>query len=173
MIRRGEIYWADLDPVRGHEQAGTRPVLIIQNDVGNQYSSTTIAAAITSRISKKRLPVHVEISVQESGLPKDSLVLLEQIRTLDMERIMALRKAVARLQGRYKSLEDLERKIQAEGVPPDDHMLYTGLLEWRAINHELSGLGHVLDALGASPSVPLRTGQYGQQVQYCAPEYSF
>jgi mRNA interferase MazF len=87
MIRRGEIYWADLDPVRGHEQAGTRPVLIIQNDVGNQYSSTTIAAAITSRISKKRLPVHVEISMRESGLPKNSLVLLEQIRTLDMERL--------------------------------------------------------------------------------------
>ena len=88
MIRRGEIYWADLDPVRGHEQAGgSRPVLIIQNDVGNQYSGTTIAAAITSRISKKRLPVHVEIPAQESGLPKDSLVLLEQIRTLDMGRL--------------------------------------------------------------------------------------
>jgi mRNA interferase MazF len=77
MIRRGEIYLADLDPVRGHEQAGTRPVLIIQNDVGNQYSSTTIAAAITSRISKKRLPTHVEVSAEESGLPKDSVVLGE------------------------------------------------------------------------------------------------
>ncbi len=87
MIKRGEIYLADLDPVRGHEQAGTRPVLIIQNDVGNQYSSTTIAAAITSRLSKKRLAVHVEISVQESGLPQDSVVLLDQIRTLDQERL--------------------------------------------------------------------------------------
>jgi len=87
MISRGEIYWAELDPVRGHEQAGTRPVLIIQNDVGNQYGSTTIAAAITSRISKKRLPVHVEVAAQESGLPKASLILLEQIRTLDMERL--------------------------------------------------------------------------------------
>jgi len=88
MIRRGEIYLADLDPVRGHEQAGTRPVLIIQNDIGNRYSSTTIVAAITSRISRKRLPVHVEISAQESGLPKDSVVLLEQIRTLDKERLI-------------------------------------------------------------------------------------
>ena len=87
MIRRGEIYLADLDPVRGHEQAGTRPVLIIQNDVGTQYSSTTIVA-ITSRISKKRLPTHVEVSAEESGLPKDSVVLLEQIRTLDKERLI-------------------------------------------------------------------------------------
>ena len=88
MIRRGEIYLADLDPARGHEQAGARPVLIIQNDIGNHYSSTTIAAAITSRISKKRLPVHVEISAQESELPRDSVVLLEQIRTLDKERLI-------------------------------------------------------------------------------------
>mgnify|MGYP000079453027 CR=1 FL=1 len=88
LFKRGEIYLADLDPVRGHEQAGTRPVLIIQNDIGNRYSSTTIVAAITSRISKKRLPVHVEISAQETGLPRDSVVLLEQIRTLDKERLI-------------------------------------------------------------------------------------
>ncbi len=88
MIRRGEIYLADLDPVRGHEQAGTRPVLIVQNDVGNQYSSTTIVAAITSRIQKQRLPVHVEISMQESGLAKDSVILLDQLRTLDMGRLI-------------------------------------------------------------------------------------
>jgi len=88
MIRRGEIYLADLDPVRGHEQAGTRPVLIIQNDIGNQYSSTTIVAAITSWIDKKRLPTHVEVSAEESGLPRDSVILLEQIRTLDKERLI-------------------------------------------------------------------------------------
>ncbi len=88
MIRRGEIHLADLDPVRGHEQAGTRPVLVIQNDIGNQYSSTTIVAAITSRISKRRLPTHVAISTRESGLPRDSIVLLEQIRTLDKERLI-------------------------------------------------------------------------------------
>ena len=88
MIRRGEIHLADLDAVRGHEQAGTRPVLVIQNDIGNQYSSTTIVAAITSRISKRRLPTHVTVSTRESGLPKDSIVLLEQIRTLDKERLI-------------------------------------------------------------------------------------
>jgi mRNA interferase MazF len=88
MIRRGEIYLADLDPVRGHEQAGARPVLIIQNDIGNQYSSTTIVAAITSRIDKKRLPTHVEVSAEESGLSRNSVILLEQIRTLDKERLI-------------------------------------------------------------------------------------
>ena len=88
MIKRGEIYLADLNPVRGHEQAGTRPVVIIQNDLGNQYSSTTIVAAITSRISKKRIPVHVEIPSGEYGLPKDSVILLDQIRTLDKGRLM-------------------------------------------------------------------------------------
>lgn len=86
MIRRGEIYLADLSPVRGHEQGGIRPVLIVQNDIGNEYSSTTIVAAITSQI-KRRMPVHVEVSPAESGLPKDSTVLLEQIRTIDKERL--------------------------------------------------------------------------------------
>ena len=89
MIRRGDIYLADLDPVRGREQAGTRPVLIIQNDIGNQYSTTTVVAAITSRISKKRLPIHVEVSAEDSGLPRDSVILLEQIRTLDKERMIS------------------------------------------------------------------------------------
>jgi len=86
MLSRGEIYVADLSPVREHEQGGTRPVLVIQNDVGNEYSSTTIVAAITSR-TKKRMPIHVEITTDESGLPQDSIVLLEQIRTLDKERL--------------------------------------------------------------------------------------
>ena len=87
MISRGEIYLADLNPVRGHEQAGVHPVLVIQNDLGNQYSSTTIVAAITSRIEKRRLPVHVELAAQLSGLPKDSVALLDQIRTIDKERL--------------------------------------------------------------------------------------
>lgn len=86
MLRRGEIYVADLSPVRGHEQGGTRPVLVIQNDVGNEYASTTIVAAITSR-TKKQMPIHVGITTDESGLPQDSIVLLEQIRTLDKERL--------------------------------------------------------------------------------------
>jgi mRNA interferase MazF len=94
MLRRGEIYLADLRPVRGHEQGGTRPVLVIQNDIGNEYSSTTIVAAITSQ-TKKRMPVHVEVTAGESGLPKDSVILLEQIRTVDKER---LEKKLGRLQ---------------------------------------------------------------------------
>ena len=86
MLRCGEIYVADPSPVRGHEQGGTRPVLVIQDDVGNDCSSTTIVAAITSQ-TKKQMPIHVEIATDESGLPQNSIVLLEQIRTLDKERL--------------------------------------------------------------------------------------
>ena len=86
MVERGEIYVANLSPVQGHEQGGTRPVLVIQNDIGNEYSSTTIVAAITSK-TKKRMPIHVGIAAEESGLAKDSIVLLEQIRTIDKGRL--------------------------------------------------------------------------------------
>ena len=78
---------ADLSPVVGSEQGGTRPVLVIQNDIGNQYSPTTIVAAITSKISKAKLPTHVEISAEENGLLKDSVILLEQLRTIDKARL--------------------------------------------------------------------------------------
>ena len=86
-IRRGEIYFADLSPVVGSEQGGIRPVLIIQNDVGNKYSSTVIISAITSQLSKAKIPTHVELSAREYNLPKDSVVLLEQIRTIDKRRL--------------------------------------------------------------------------------------
>lgn len=86
-VRRGDIYYADLSPVVGSEQGGLRPVLIIQNDVGNKYSPTVIAAAITSRMGKTRLPTHIDIYAQKAGLAKDSVVLLEQIRTLDKRRL--------------------------------------------------------------------------------------
>jgi mRNA interferase MazF len=86
-IRRGDIYYADLSPVVGSEQGGLRPVLIIQNDIGNKYSPTVIAAAITSRMSKTRLPTHIDIYAEEVGLAKDSVILLEQIRTLDKRRL--------------------------------------------------------------------------------------
>ncbi len=86
-IRRGEIYFADLSPVVGSEQGGTRPVLVLQNDIGNQYSPTTIVAAITSQISKAKLPTHVEVTAKSSGLEKDSVILLEQIRTIDKSRL--------------------------------------------------------------------------------------
>lgn len=87
MIKRGDIYYADLSPVVGSEQGGVRPVLVIQNDVGNRYSSTIIVAAITAKIDKAKLPTHIEISGEEYGLSKDSVVLLEQIRTIDKKRL--------------------------------------------------------------------------------------
>ena len=86
-IKRGEIYYADLSPVVGSEQGGVRPVLIVQNDVGNRYSPTVIAAAITSQRDKAKLPTHIEIDAARSGLSKNSVVLLEQIRTIDKRRL--------------------------------------------------------------------------------------
>lgn len=87
IIKRGDIFYADLSPVVGSEQGGVRPVLIVQNDIGNKYSPTVIAAAITSQINKAKLPTHIEISAQEYGLAKDSVILLEQIRTIDKKRL--------------------------------------------------------------------------------------
>ena len=87
MIKRGELYYADLSPVVGSEQGGVRPILIVQNDTGNKYSPTIIAAAITSQLHKAKLPTHIEISANEFGLVKDSVILLEQIRTLDKRRL--------------------------------------------------------------------------------------
>ncbi len=86
-IQRGDVFYANLNPVVGSEQGGTRPVLILQNDIGNKYSPTTIVAAITSRIKKAKLPTHVEISAVEHRLEKDSVILLEQIRTIDKRRL--------------------------------------------------------------------------------------
>ncbi len=86
-IKRGDIFYADLSPVVGSEQGGLRPVLIVQNDIGNRYSPTVIAAAITSRMGKTKLPTHIDIYASEVGLAKDSVVLLEQIRTLDKRRL--------------------------------------------------------------------------------------
>lgn len=87
MIKRGELYYADLSPVVGSEQGGVRPILIVQNDTGNKYSPTIIAAAITSQLNKAKLPTHIELSANEFGLVKDSVILLEQIRTLDKRRL--------------------------------------------------------------------------------------
>lgn len=86
-IKRGEIYYADLSPVVGSEQGGIRPVLIVQNDVGNKFSPTVIAAAITSQKEKSKLPTHIELDPENCGLAKDSVVLLEQIRTIDKKRL--------------------------------------------------------------------------------------
>lgn len=86
-VKRGDIYYADLSPVVGSEQGGIRPVLIVQNDVGNKFSPTVIAAAITSQKDKTKLPTHISVSSQNCGLAKDSIVLLEQIRTIDKQRL--------------------------------------------------------------------------------------
>lgn len=88
IIKRGDMYYADLSPVVGSEQGGVRPVLIIQNDVGNKYSPTVIAAAITSQTNKNRLPTHIKLNSQTFGLMKNSVVLTEQIRTIDKSRLM-------------------------------------------------------------------------------------
>lgn len=87
IIRRGDIYYADLRPVVGSEQGGVRPVLIIQNDMGNRHSPTVICAAITSRMNKAKLPTHVEIKAEDYGIVKDSVILLEQVRTIDKSRL--------------------------------------------------------------------------------------
>ncbi len=86
-IKRGQIYYADLSPVQGSEQGGVRPVLIIQNDVGNKFSPTVIVSAITSQQFKAKLPTHIELSAPTYNLQKDSVVLLEQIRTIDKKRL--------------------------------------------------------------------------------------
>ena len=86
-IKRGEIYYSDLSPVIGSEQGGIRPVLIVQNDVGNRYSPTVIAAAITSQRDKTKLPTHISVEASDCGLAKDSIVLLEQVRTIDKQRL--------------------------------------------------------------------------------------
>ncbi len=88
VIRRGDIFYANLSPVVGSEQGGVRPVLVVQNDIGNKYSPTIIVAAITSKINKAKLPTHIELSGTTYGLEKNSVVLLEQIRTLDKARLI-------------------------------------------------------------------------------------
>lgn len=87
VVKRGDVYYANLSPVIGSEQGGHRPVLVIQNDVGNKYSPTIIVAAITSQISKAKLPTHVEVNAKNFSLEKDSVILLEQMRTIDKRRL--------------------------------------------------------------------------------------
>ena len=102
-VRRGDIYYADLSPVVGSEQGGVRPVLIIQNDTGNRHSPTVIAAAITSQMGKARLPTHIQLQGQSVGLSRDSVILLEQIRTIDKSR---LRERMGRLDENTMSAVD-------------------------------------------------------------------
>ena len=102
-VKRGEIYYADLSPVVGSEQGGIRPVLIVQNDVGNRYSPTVIAAAITSQRDKTNLPTHIKVDADGCGLAKDSIVLLEQVRTIDKQR---LKERMGQLNGNAMDMVD-------------------------------------------------------------------
>jgi mRNA interferase MazF len=87
IVKRGDVYFADLSPVVGSEQGGVRPVLVIQNDIGNRFSPTVIVAAITAQIQKAKLPTHVEINAKKYGFDRDSVILLEQVRTIDKQRL--------------------------------------------------------------------------------------
>ncbi|GMA97794.1 type II toxin-antitoxin system PemK/MazF family toxin [Pelosinus sp. IPA-1] len=108
VVKRGDIYYANLSPVVGSEQGGHRPVLVIQNDVGNKYSPTVIVVAITSQISKAKLPTHVEINSKQSSLEKDSVILLEQLRTIDKRR---LKEKVSHLNDDIMSMVDESIKV--------------------------------------------------------------
>ena len=111
IIHRGDIYYADLRPVVGSEQGGVRPVLIIQNDVGNRHSPTVICAAITSKMNKAKLPTHVELDAKRYDLVKDSVILLEQLRTIDKQR---LKDKVCRLEGEVLKKVDRALEISLE-----------------------------------------------------------
>lgn len=87
IVKRGDVFFADLSPVVGSEQGGTRPVLVLQNDIGNRFSPTVIVAAITAQIQKAKLPTHVEIDAKKYGFERDSVILLEQVRTIDKQRL--------------------------------------------------------------------------------------
>ncbi|MBR2499976.1 MAG: type II toxin-antitoxin system PemK/MazF family toxin [Clostridia bacterium] len=103
VVRRGDIFYADLSPVVGSEQGGVRPVLVVQNDVGNKFSPTVIISAITSQINKAKMPTHIEITADEYGLAKDSVILLEQIRTIDKRR---LKERIGRLDDEFMQKVD-------------------------------------------------------------------
>jgi len=120
IVQRGEVYFADLSPVVGSEQGGVRPVLVIQNDIGNRFSPTVIVAAITAQIQKAKLPTHVEIKADAHGFERDSVILLEQIRTLDKQR-----------------LTDKITKLDNEMMIEIDHALEISLgLEFKSLYHD-------------------------------------
>ena len=115
-IKRGDIYYADLSPVVGSEQGGVRPVLIVQNDIGNKFSQTVIAAAITSQQTKANLPTHIRLDANRSGLAKDSTVLLEQVRTLDKKRLKDRMGTIDNY-----SMDMIDRALSVSfGLEPDD-----------------------------------------------------
>ena len=116
-VKRGDIFYADLSPVVGSEQGGVRPVLIVQNDTGNKHSPTVIAAAITSQTGKARLPTHITLASHSCGLPKDSVVLLEQVRTIDKRR---LKERMGKVEDPYMDQVDHALSISF-GLEPTKH----------------------------------------------------
>ena len=110
-MRRGDVYYADLRPVIGSEQGGIRPVLIIENDIGNKHSPTVIIAAITSKMNKAKLPTHIELSAKQYEMERDSVVLLEQLRTIDKTR---LKDKICHLDGEIMNRVDLALKVSLE-----------------------------------------------------------
>ena len=111
VIRRGDIYYADLRPVIGSEQGGVRPVLVIQNDIGNKHSPTVICAAITSKMNKAKLPTHVELNTRRCAIVKDSVILLEQLRTIDKQR---LKEKICHIDGELLREVDRALKVSLE-----------------------------------------------------------
>ena len=143
-IRRGDIYYADLSPVVGSEQGGIRPVLIVQNNVGNRFSPTVIAAAITSQQSKANLPTHIPLHADSSGLAKDSVVLLEQVRTIDKKRLKYQSRSVLTHNSALhtdnaikENKQTTKRSVQLEkNSKPTDHCLlcyFTSMLHYKRI----------------------------------------
>ncbi len=151
-VKRGEIYYADLSPVVGSEQGGVRPVLIIQNDVGNKYSPTVIAAAITSRMGKTKLPTHIDVYAERAGLARDSVVLLEQVRTLDKRR---LREKMGRLDEDIMSEIDTAIAVSLGLLPHGAHLpRHTGTTESGALPQvAVASTDTVPQATGSTPNV--------------------
>ena len=152
-IRRGDIFYADLSPVVGSEQGGLRPVLIIQNDVGNRYSPTVIAAAITSRMGKTRLPTHIDIYAEKAGLAKDSVILLEQIRTLDKRR---LKEKMGHLDDGM--MNEVNAAIAVSfglggTLPPENPIIYDTPADPASSTTVHTGAAAVADAYGAAESL--------------------
>ena len=145
-VHRGEVFYADLSPVVGSEQGGIRPVLIVQNEIGNRHSPTVIAAAITSRLDKARLPTHINIRAADTGLAKDSVVLLEQIRTLDKHR---LRERAGRSRRKTRN-ESIRHWMSAWGWMPTEDVKTEKGLPVRAVPFVVLGQSSFFRVLSAS-----------------------
>lgn len=148
-VKRGDIYYADLSPVVGSEQGGIRPVLIIQNDVGNKYSPTVIAAAITSRMGKTKLPTHIEVFADRAGLARDSVVLLEQVRTLDKRR---LREKMGHLDGDIMQEIDNAIAVSLGLLPHGARISHTPLPHTPAVPFGTHAMPAAAAAVTAAPT---------------------